>query len=638
MWSDNETDNDLLGFQVHADLLRSLVTDASMLPVTIGLFGDWGSGKSSIMRMLQRDLDPENQPEGEQRARLEKVAVLYFNGWTFEGYDDAKAALLSTILIGLGDHKRLGPKVRDRAVRLLKSVNWMRLIRLGVKDVGLPLLAAYASGGTSIVPHAAKVLTGLLGKGEDDAGKPAADGAAEASDEGRWEGLLRQAPDDPGPTSVRAFRDEFQALLKDCDIDSLVVLIDDLDRCSPERILDNLEAIKLFVNVERTAFVIGADPRIVRHAISIRYPQQDFPGADGQRTAERIVQDYLEKLIQVPYNLPRLSPAEVESYMTLLFCARDLDSESCGRVYEAARNRKGRERYAKYGHSHVQAALGADVPAGLASSLAFVNASAALVTEGLKGNPRQVKRFLNALVIRKCLAGIAELEDIRDDVLVKLQVLEYTEPDRFEELRSWQDASEGFPKRLPEYEGGTFEKGSSWAEGFPMKWLQMEPKLAGIDLRDYFWVARDRLADTFAGADLMPQVVRRALLDIVVDSPSRQKTAVQLATQMEEGERKQFLRTLGNTLVAKPRDAGVFSGFRLLIEAETPGAAEALLAALKECPNDSIPANVGLDLRTLAKTKPSATIFNAYLGQLAKSDTIAGTAMKPKASRAKGGT
>ena len=57
MWSDNETAEDLLGFRVHSDLVRELVTDVTLLPVTVGLFGDWGSGKSSVMRMLSEDLE-----------------------------------------------------------------------------------------------------------------------------------------------------------------------------------------------------------------------------------------------------------------------------------------------------------------------------------------------------------------------------------------------------------------------------------------------------------------------------------------------------------------------------------------------------------------------------------------------------
>jgi predicted KAP-like P-loop ATPase len=89
MWSDNETTSDLLGFKVHADLIKSVVTNPDLLPVTIGMFGDWGRGKTSIMKMLEKDLDPDSYTDPEEKAKYENIACLYFNGWLFEGYDDA---------------------------------------------------------------------------------------------------------------------------------------------------------------------------------------------------------------------------------------------------------------------------------------------------------------------------------------------------------------------------------------------------------------------------------------------------------------------------------------------------------------------------------------------------------------------
>ena len=68
MWPDNETTEDLLGFQIHADLIRSIVTDPEMLPVTIGIFGDWGSGKTSVMKMLEKSFAPDNYEQGSGRA------------------------------------------------------------------------------------------------------------------------------------------------------------------------------------------------------------------------------------------------------------------------------------------------------------------------------------------------------------------------------------------------------------------------------------------------------------------------------------------------------------------------------------------------------------------------------------------
>jgi predicted KAP-like P-loop ATPase len=147
VWTDNETTDDLLGFRVHADLIRAVVMDETLLPVTIGIFGDWGGGKTSVLRMLEQDLDPDRWQDPAERARYEKVACLYINGWLFEGYDDAKSALLSAVLLALGEHKRFGAKARDKVVSLLKSVNWMRVARLGLKEVALPAIAAYVTGG-----------------------------------------------------------------------------------------------------------------------------------------------------------------------------------------------------------------------------------------------------------------------------------------------------------------------------------------------------------------------------------------------------------------------------------------------------------------------------------------------------------
>ena len=168
MWSDNETSEDLIGFQVHADLIREVVTDPRLLPVTLGVFGDWGNGKTSIMQMLRHDLDPDFYEDAGTKARYEKIAVLYFNSWLFEGYDDAKSALISSILEQLAEHKRFGPKIRRGAAALIKRVNWMRVAKFGLKDVALPAIAAYASGGISAVPSLMKVIGNAFGSDKTD--------------------------------------------------------------------------------------------------------------------------------------------------------------------------------------------------------------------------------------------------------------------------------------------------------------------------------------------------------------------------------------------------------------------------------------------------------------------------------------
>ena len=109
MWADNETSEDLLGFKVHADLLVDVIKDDTVLPVTIGVFGDWGSGKSSILKIVEGELTG-----GEEDGFNDGTLVLYFNGWIFEGYDDAKAALLESIIEKFDKHKTIGKKVKDK--------------------------------------------------------------------------------------------------------------------------------------------------------------------------------------------------------------------------------------------------------------------------------------------------------------------------------------------------------------------------------------------------------------------------------------------------------------------------------------------------------------------------------------------
>jgi hypothetical protein len=167
MWPDNETVIDLLGFDVHRDLLAGLATNRNLLPVTVGLFGDWGGGKSSVMRMLKDRLDAEDG-----------VACLYFNGWTFEGYDDAKTALIASILIELAEHERIGPKIRGKVVGLLKRVNYLRMASVIFKHgpqalsgaVGLaamtgfidPHMAAAIAAGTAGLSHVGAGLAGAV--------------------------------------------------------------------------------------------------------------------------------------------------------------------------------------------------------------------------------------------------------------------------------------------------------------------------------------------------------------------------------------------------------------------------------------------------------------------------------------------
>ena len=213
MWPDNETADDLIGFQIHADLIRAVVLNPQMLPVTVGVFGDWGGGKTSIMQMLERSLSPKFWKEGSPEAiECTNTAVRVYQHLQFEGYDDAKAAILSSVLLRLQEHERFGAKVRKKALRLLHGINVMRLARLSFK-YGLPAVAAATAAGDvgailGAVSAASGLGQGLAGGGE--AGEETPNGPILEDVGGVWKG-------DPQDESinVRTFRKEFASLLED---------------------------------------------------------------------------------------------------------------------------------------------------------------------------------------------------------------------------------------------------------------------------------------------------------------------------------------------------------------------------------------------------------------------------------------
>lgn len=623
MWADNETSEDLLGFKVHADLLIDVIKDDKVLPVTVGVFGDWGSGKSSILKIIDEEL----------RKLDDGTFVLYFNGWVFEGYDDAKAALLESILKAFEENKTFGNEIKDHAKKLLKSVNWMRVLGLGFKKIVVPAATAYFTGGASLIPFLAQ---------EFSKSSPA-ELAQQLTGEGAEEYLqgLVKKQDEEEPMLVRQFKDDFKKLIEKSKIKKLVVIIDDLDRCTPDRIIENLEAIKLFLNVERTAFVIGADPRIVRHAIDYRYKTANKIDSEN----ERIVDDYLEKLIQIPYNLPRLSESEVETYISLLVCKRELPEVDSAKVIPAFHAFRIKDRYSVYGLAAIKDCIPKESHALLAKSLISIPALVPIITQTLDGNPRRVKRFLNTLTLRQRLASVAKLSEFNDAILAKLMVLEYSELPLFTQLFNWQSAQKGTPKEIMQLEEiaksgdslvemrGEIEKLDSaqkWSKERVINWLKLEPYLSDIDLSDYFWLSRDKVASTITSASLIPPIVRTLYSKINVDSLTAsvsKKIIKEEIRPLSDYERSSFLEFSQQMLIKNPKTKRGYDIFHLLMEENYPEAEKYYVKGLKSVNVNDIPPAIGEAIKRFESVPVVKEFLDTTLSQ---SKSGAGRALKTK--------
>lgn len=617
MWSDNETDQDLLGFSIHAELLRSIVTDPEMLPVTVGLFGDWGGGKSSLLKILQCELDQE-----------EDFAVIYFNSWVFEGYEDAKSAILTTLLSELRDHRDLKNVIGDDAKVLLKRVNWMNFLKLGA-SAGvahltanpLPLLMAGAS------------LTAAQPAKEEEGKTDVPGTALDFSD------LLKTTQE--SVETIRSFREDFQKLINKTNLKAVVILIDDLDRCSPERLIQNLEAIKLFLNVDRTAFVVATDRRIVENAIRIRYSEL-FTGEKGTATGDSLVIDYLEKLIQVPYTLPKLAPHEVRSYLCMLFLKKYMPEPNFEEVLQKYTQFLTKERYVAFQLGEELASI-EDEPTrtAVAESMRLVEACSDAITDGLKGNPRQIKRFLNAFWLRRELARVANIPHLKDHILIKMMVLEYMSSDRFDELYQWHRVSpDGTAQALAELENidsvdAIPEKYAKWGTPRLWRWVKAEPSLAAEDLRDYFWVARSAIADTLAGVRLMTQAMRTCAEELVSSVDAERRSGVTMFGSLTEDEQEGVLGIVMRHAMQDVQDDAALRSMLNLAEDGHLNAAESFVRSAERIGAANLSPGFGITLRAfkIEAGNQASELVGDFRGTLSKTDTQVGRALQQTKKR-----
>lgn len=604
MWSDNETSEDLLGFKVHADLLIEVIKDDSVLPITIGVFGDWGSGKSSILKIINEHFqDSDGEPKDDE------TLCIYFNGWTFEGYDDAKAALLDSILKELENNKRLSADIQEtvkkKAKKLWKSINWMRGAGMVLKNVALPAVSAYFTGGLSLAPYAIQKLT------EWNLDSPEKLIEKLNSEEGKefFNSLKKESEGEESfGNPVAEFRNDFIDLLEATEFKRLVVIIDDLDRCKPERIIENLEAIKLFVNVPKTAFVIGADQRIVRHAIEFKYGKSNSIQEDNSR----IVDDYLEKLIQLPYSIPKLSEPEVETYISMLICKREVDEEQFKKVHSNFMEFRIKDKYSTYGLLNMESILKSEDFEKVKSNIISIPSLVPLITQSLYGNPRQIKRFLNTYVLRQRLANVAKISDFNNSILAKLMLLEYAEIRLFRQLFDWQLNQDGKPDEIQELEkicndekiNNKIEKIESinlgdWGKEKIINWLQIEPELSEVDLRDYFWISRDKISTSISASSLIPPVVKALFNELNQEMPTgtRNKLFKDKFSSLNPYEKDTFLVLISKTLKKNPKEKFGYDIFHLLIDKNIENAISYYIETLKTLSKKEIEASVGVSLR-----------------------------------------
>jgi hypothetical protein len=398
--------------------------------------------------------------------------------------------------------------------------------------------------------------------------------------------------DDPVEfASASEFHVELKRLMADIEgLKGLVVLIDDLDRCNPDTIIETFETIRLFLHVPNTAYVIAAHPAIVEAAVAHRYAGN----RDGDSNLGR---DYLEKIIHLPIVVPPLSQPEVETYINLLYAQLLLDAPKFEELREAAKQRRAREPLGVAMNYGIANDVLDVVPKELQDAFQLANRIGPILGQGLRGNPRQVKRFLNGLRLRLLTAARREV-DLDAAVLAKLMVLELDRDD-FQALFEWQIAQDGTPIELRHAEALVRDQGvpdgmndavKAWsAKPSVRRWLSLEPPLGDIPLGRYFFFARDRLSPVASAARLTGEL-QDLLAKLQVQAKAQRTGAVKAAVALGEVDRAALYDALVERAAREPRGAAMDSA--LDIAQQSRGMVAAFGAALRSIAPSAVP--VGL--------------------------------------------
>ncbi|MFE0759096.1 P-loop NTPase fold protein [Inquilinus sp. NPDC058860] len=477
MWTDSESDVDYLNYSEVSEMISEMISDDSMLPISIGVYGAWGVGKSSILQFVGKEL-----------AADKRNLVIPFDAWLYQDFDDAKSALMMVIAKSLYDATSDDLKVR--AASLYRRINKLKFLGLaadiGALAAGLPTFGIFSK--------AAGAVEDLWdGTADEEDIKAVKDATKEVKERGAM--LLKPKEKRNPPEEIAAFRKEFGGLLSLMGR-RLVVFVDNLDRCLPGNAIATLEAMRLFLFLPRTAFVVAADEEMIRLAVAKHFSS---PG-------DRHITDYLDKLIQVPVRVPKLGLQEVRAYLFLLAALRggvDPGKLEELRKFLIDKLRKSWSDEPPFDVEQVATKLGLTLGHDLLRTFETMNRLAGQLAHSLRvnGNPRIVKRLLNVIRMRASVArrrGMA----IDEALIAKLALFERcTSEEAIREfysmvnmapngkvglLRELESVSDnGLPHRLPE----------AWQkhDEFISDWLKLDPPLGGVDLRPAVYLSRDTL-------------------------------------------------------------------------------------------------------------------------------------------------
>ena len=346
-----------LNYNEYVETISKIIAH-SKPPYTIGIFGSWGTGKSSVMKNVQAKIKG-------------KCDFIEFNAWRFEQEENhATIPLLITII--------------SKLITILEKENSKELEKAGVKT---PLAEKIEGVLRGLMINFKVGFPGVLELGAKYDFKN-----AEIKDDGKNQ-ILKSTFHD-GIDLI----EELIPKIKSSELNDnlkIVIFIDDLDRCTPEKTIQIFESIKVFLNIDEIVFVLALSQEIVEMAVDIKYREfrKLFKG-----------KDYLKKIIQLPIMLPTWNEKQIEEFLEHLL--KNYHNQTLKKLFLENKN---------------------------------------LIAESVESNPREVIRLLNNFIFSK---QIFKERNVRDDTLLAIQALRLRWPKFYEKIQNNPDLIENVRELL----------------------------------------------------------------------------------------------------------------------------------------------------------------------------------------------
>ena len=231
-----------------ANAILSYESDDS---ISVGLFGEWGSGKTSLINLTLEEI--------RSFSRQREPFIIKFNPWNFSDQNQLIQQFFNELSLVLcrddsaAKHVKIGRTIQKYA-RFFEPFDYVPTV--------------------SFIGKIAKALKGV-GKATEKAGEEAL-------------------------KNLSAVKSELNILLRDIDT-KIIIVIDDIDRLNNTEIRQIFQLVKSLADFPKTIYLLSFDKNVVINAL--------------KKVQEGSGNDYLEKVIQVPFEIPQISKQEVEHFL-----------------------------------------------------------------------------------------------------------------------------------------------------------------------------------------------------------------------------------------------------------------------------------------------------------------------------------